>query len=149
MSTTRLMYRYARGFSLIELVIAIVIVSVGVVGLLSVLNTYVRQGADPMVRKQAMALADSILEEILLKPFADPDGLGGETTRATFDDVSDYHGKTQTTFTDLPVSLSGYSVQISVTATALGTVTAKRVQVTVSRGGESITMTGYRTQDPT
>ena len=56
-----------RGFTLIELIIFIVVVGAGLAGILSVMNTVVKSSADPMVRKQAIALADSILEEILQK----------------------------------------------------------------------------------
>lgn len=133
------------GFTLIELVIFIVIVSVGVTGILLVMNTVVASSADPMVRKQALALADSILEEILQKEYADPDGTSGETTRATFDDVDDYNGKSNSTFTDLPSSLASYLITIVVDAPApLNGVTTKRVRVTVSHGNENITLTGYR-----
>lgn len=138
------MRRHA-GFTLIELVIFIVIVSVGVAGILLVMNTVVASSADPMVRKQALALADSILEEILQKEYADPDGTSGETTRATFDDVDDYNGKSNSTFTDLPSSLASYLITIVVDAPApLNGVTTKRVRVTVSHGNENITLTGYR-----
>ncbi|MBI3532908.1 MAG: prepilin-type N-terminal cleavage/methylation domain-containing protein [Burkholderiales bacterium] len=138
------MQRHA-GFTLIELVIFIVIVSVGVTGILLVMNTVVASSADPMVRKQALALADSILDEILQKEYADPDGTSGETTRATFDDVDDYNGKSNSTFTDLPSSLASYLITIVVDAPApLNGVTTKRVRVTVSHGKESITLTGYR-----
>lgn len=138
-------FRRQGGFTLVELVIFIVIVSVGIAGILLVMNTVVASSADPMVRKQALALADSILEEILQKDYADPDGTSGETTRATFDDVDDYNGKTNSTFTDLPASLASYLITIVVDAPApLNGVTVKRVRVTVSRGTESITLTGYR-----
>jgi MSHA pilin protein MshD len=138
------MQRHA-GFTLIELVIFIVIVSVGVAGILLVMNTVVASSADPMVRKQALALADSILEEILQKEYADPDGTSSETTRATFDDVDDYNGKSNSTFTDLPSSLASYLITIVVDAPApLNGVTTKRVRVTVSHGNENITLTGYR-----
>ncbi|MDD2932371.1 MAG: pilus assembly protein MshD [Methylotenera sp.] len=137
------------GFTLIELVIFIVIVSVAVVGILSVMNTVVKSSADPMVRKQAAALADSILEEILLKPYCDPDPLvtTGETTRDTMDDVSDFNGKSNALFTDLPSEVSAYTINIAVTAdsASLG-IAAKQATVTVSRGTESVSMTGYRTR---
>ncbi len=133
------------GFTLVELVIFIVIVSVGVAGILLVMNTVVTSSADPMVRKQALALAESILEEVLQKEYADPDGTSGETTRATFDDVDDYNGKSNSTFTDLPAALSSYLITIVVDAPAsLNGVTMKRVRVTVSKSPESITLTGYR-----
>jgi MSHA pilin protein MshD len=144
-----------RGFTLVELIIFIVVVSAGLAGILAVMNTTVKSSADPMVRKQAMALADSILEEILQKEFADPDGVqGGESTRATMDDVDDFHNKTQTLFNSFsgadgwPSSLDGYQLQITVApdTTQVGTVArpAKRITVAVSKGVESITITGFR-----
>ncbi len=144
-----------RGFTLIELIIFIVVVSVGLAGILLVMNTVVKSSADPMVRKQAMVLAESILEEVMQKKYADPDPLvtTGETTRATMDDVSDYHGKTETLFNSAsgaggwPVALDGYLVTIEVPETTLGgssPVPAKKVTVTVSRGSESISLSGYR-----
>ena len=103
-----------RGFTLIEVIIFIVVASAGMAGILSISNTVVKSSADPMVRKQAVALADAILEEILQKEYSDPDGVqGGETTRATMDDVSDYDAKTQTLFNSTspggwPAALDGY-----------------------------------------
>jgi MSHA pilin protein MshD len=57
------------GISFIELVMFIVIVSVGVAGVLSVMTTTTRHSADPLVQKQALAIAESLLEEIELQPF--------------------------------------------------------------------------------
>lgn len=64
-----------RGLTLIELVLFIVIVSVSIVGILLILNKTIRTSADPAVRKQALAIAESLLEEIELMPFTycDPD----------------------------------------------------------------------------
>lgn len=62
-----------RGMTLIELIVFIVVVSVGLAGVLSVFSVTVRNSADPLVVKQALAVADSLLEEILLKDFCDPD----------------------------------------------------------------------------
>jgi len=139
------MTRRQRGFTLIELIIFIVVVGVGLAGILSVMNTVVKSSADPMVRKQAIALADSVMEEVLQKAYSDPDGVqGNESTRDTMDDVDDFNGKTQTLFA-LPASLSGYAIAIAVAAdnATLG-IAAKKVTVTVSRGSESVTLTGYR-----
>ena len=135
-----------RGFTLIELIIFIVVVGVGLAGILTVSNNVVKSSADPMVRKQSMALADSILEEILQKEYSDPDGVqGNETTRDTMDDVDDYNGKTKAIFTDWPSALSTYTVSISVTPSTLGSVVAKKVTVTVSGGVHVISLSGYRT----
>ena len=58
-----------KGFSLIELIIFIVIVSLGLAGILSVINLTSKNSGDPMRRKQALAIAESLLEEISLQPF--------------------------------------------------------------------------------
>jgi MSHA pilin protein MshD len=137
----------SRGFSLIELIVFIVVVAVGLAGVLSVMDRSASASADPMVRKQVVALAESVLEEALQKDFADPDGVDGETTRQTFDNVADYNGKTQAIFTDWPTGLSTYQVAIAVVDSTLGsgtTTAAKKVTVTVSGGGQSISLTGYR-----
>jgi len=63
------------GFTLVELVVFIVVVSVGVVGLVSVSGHFVRDSADPMLRKQMVAIAESLLNEVTQQPFTycDPD----------------------------------------------------------------------------
>lgn len=135
-----------QGFTLLELIIFIVVVGAGLAGILAVSTNVVKSSSDPMVRKQAMAMADSILEEILQKEYSDPDGVqGNETTRDTMDDVDDYNGKTKALFTDWPSALSTYTVAISVTSTTLGGVAAKKVTVTVTGGTHVISLSGYRT----
>ena len=63
------------GFTLIELIVFIVIVSVALAGVLTVLNQTARSSADPVIRKQALAVAEALLEEVMAKPFTwcDPD----------------------------------------------------------------------------
>ena len=137
---------WSRGFSLIELIFFIVIVSVGLAGVLQVMQVTTAASADPIVRKQALALAESVLQEVLQKAYTDPDPAvsTGETTRETFDDVDDYNGRTNATFTDLPAGLSAYTIGIVVAPATLGALAVKRVSVTVARGSESITLQGYR-----
>ena len=137
-----------RGFSLIELVFFIVVVSVALAGVLQVMQVTTRASADPLVRKQALALAESILQEALQKAFADPDPLvsTGESTRATFDDVDDYNGRSNGAFPDLPAGLSTYVIAIVVAPATLGPLAVKRVTVTVTRGQESISLSGYRSE---
>ena len=64
-----------RGISLVELIMFIVIISVALTGILLVMNQTTAHSADPMIRKQALAIAESILEEVELMPFTycDPD----------------------------------------------------------------------------
>ena len=78
--------RNQTGVSLIELVMFIVIVSVGIVGILSVMNITTQASADPMLRKQTLSIAESLLEEIQLQPFTfcDPDDANVTTATGAF-----------------------------------------------------------------
>lgn len=62
-------HRRQRGLSLIELVMFVAIVGMSIAGILVVYNTAIRSSADPMVRKQAVAIAESLLNEVLMQPF--------------------------------------------------------------------------------
>ena len=70
-----------RGISLIELVMFIVIVSIALVGILAVMNKVTSHSADPLIRKQSLAIAESLLEEVELMPFTfcDPDDASATT----------------------------------------------------------------------
>lgn len=67
--------RRSAGVTLIELIVFIVVVSVGVVGVLSTMGPMVRDSANPMIRKQMVAVAESLMLEVLRQPFTycDPD----------------------------------------------------------------------------
>ena len=58
-----------RGVTLIELVIFIVVVSLAVGGILLVMNNTTLHSGDPQLRKQALAIAESLLEEVELARF--------------------------------------------------------------------------------
>ncbi len=136
-----------QGFTLVELIIFIVVVGAGLAGILSVMNQVVRHSADPMLTKQAVALADSVLEEVLQKAYDDPDGSNtGETDRSNWDNVDDFNGATQAAF-GLPPNLAGYAVAVAVAdgSATLG-VQARRVTVTVtiSATGDRVALVGYR-----
>lgn len=148
MSMTR--HRH-RGFTLIELIIFIVVISAGLAGILSVMNTVVRSSADPMVRKQAIAIAESLLEEILLKEYANPAGGDTGAVRALFDDVDQYDGyNTAAGITDplgvAVASLSSYNItpSVAVGTTTIGTLTVKEVTVSVTGPQGVVRLTGYR-----
>jgi MSHA pilin protein MshD len=67
--------RAERGVSLVELIVFIVVVSTAVAVVLGALNMATRASADPMIQKQALAIAEALLEEVQLQPFTycDPD----------------------------------------------------------------------------
>lgn len=64
-----------RGVSLLEVVIFIIVLGIGFAGLIILYNQATRTSVDPVVRKQALAIATSLLEEIQLRgfTFCDPD----------------------------------------------------------------------------
>jgi MSHA pilin protein MshD len=64
-----------RGLTLIELIIFMVVVSIGIVGVLLLFTQLTKQSADPLIRKQALAVAQSLMDEIQLRAFTycDPD----------------------------------------------------------------------------
>ena len=70
-----------QGLTLIELVIFIVIVAAALAGVLAVLNVTTRSSADPMIRKQMLAIAEGVLEEVRMQPFTwcDPDDVNAAT----------------------------------------------------------------------
>ena len=59
----------ARGLSLIELLVVIAIVGIALAGIVVVYTQTVRASADPLVRKQALAVAESLLAEVMVQPF--------------------------------------------------------------------------------
>jgi MSHA pilin protein MshD len=75
------------GVTLVELVVFIVIVSVALVGVLKVLDITNRGSADPLVRKQALSIAESLLLEIEQQPFTwcDPDDASASTATSAAD----------------------------------------------------------------
>ena len=91
-----------RGLSLIELLVFIVVVGIAVTGVLSVYSLNARTSADPVVQKQALAIAESLLEEVLAKPYTycDPDDANVETASspagcATIPEVMGPEGETR------------------------------------------------------
>jgi len=136
--------RAQAGLSLIEVVVFIVVLGIAFVGMLILFNRVTSASVDPVVRKQALAIAASLLEEVELHAFTycDPDDANvytansagdcstveaigaeaGETRYASprFDNVNDYHGFSMAGAGILsadgqPIAgLTGYSVSVTV-----------------------------------
>lgn len=79
--------RGQRGFTIIELVIFIVVIGVAVAGVLGVMNFTTSRSADPQLRKQALVLAEGMLEEVQTArfTFCTPDDAAAETAASTAD----------------------------------------------------------------
>lgn len=61
--------RRQSGLTLIEMVVFIIVVGVALAGVVLVLNQSVASSADPLIRKQALSIAESLLTEIEQQPF--------------------------------------------------------------------------------
>jgi MSHA pilin protein MshD len=144
-----------RGVTLIELIVSIVVIAIAASAVLGVLSRSVGRSADAMVMSQAVSIAEAYLEEITLKPFADPDGTDSEAARVDFDDVDDYNSLVDVgardQFGTAIAALSRYTVSVTVVAsTALTSVPgadAKRVDVRVTYAPNvTVALSGYRTR---
>jgi MSHA pilin protein MshD len=147
--------RQGRGFTLIELVILIGVVSIAMTAIMTVYVNVVRHSADPYPAKQALAIAEGLLEEAQLNSYSTQPGAGWPSTpRSNYDDVSDYNGYTSTGYKDIndnPVtSLAAFNVAMTVATTTLnGVATAKLITVTVTGPNNvAIVLSGYRVQYP-
>lgn len=61
----------SRGFSLIELIVAIVVLSLGLTGVLLAFNYAVRGSADPVLHKQALSIAEEKISECRMLEYTD------------------------------------------------------------------------------
>ncbi|MCG2584551.1 prepilin-type N-terminal cleavage/methylation domain-containing protein [Massilia sp. TS11] len=80
--------RRQQGLTLVELIMFIVIISIAVIAVLQVMGVANRLSADPVVRKQAIAIAEGLLEEVELAQFTycDPsDSVNASTANAPSD----------------------------------------------------------------
>lgn len=141
------------GFTLIETIVFLLVVGIGVAGLLSAMSTAIRFSADPLPQKQALALAESLMEEITSAGFTfcqpqdpkflsatntaqctagliesvGPDTFSGVTEARPYDNVNDYVG----------VGAYGVSAAISATDVSSGIAAPAGydAQVTISQLG--------------
>ncbi len=140
------------GMTLVELVIAMVIIGVGLAGLLTVFSTTVKGSADPVIHKQMLSIAEEMMEEITLKPYAAAANVApAACARDTYNDIGDYDGYNTANVCSIDgaaiPALAGYSVNVAVAAAASldGVPAARKITVTVARGAESISLVGWRT----
>ncbi len=156
-----------RGISLIELIIFIVIISVALTGILLVMNQVTRHSADPLIHKQAIAAAESLLDEIELQDFIAASGVTtcptGPNPVTQANRATDYHIVCD--YNDFPpddamgifpisgvtaiAGLENYSAKVAVTSETLNGIaagSAVRITVTVTDPqGTAIAIDGYRT----
>ncbi len=161
-----------RGFSLLEMLAAIVVLGLVFAGFASVYGTVLRHGSDAQLHSQATAVASAYLDEILSTPYLDPDtGLvcgTPEANRLDFDNTCDYHnlslnGCTSTSSacptlgscacdaSGAPVDgLREFTVTVDITASSLSGADGLAVTVTAGHtglAGDGVSLQAYRTED--
>ena len=149
------------GFTLIEILVTIVIISIAAVALLSVFTNLVRSSADPAIQQQATTVAEAYLEEIMLRSFNDPQDpesgtTEGESGRADYDDVKDYRALPASAppadqFGAAIPELADYRVTVTITNQALSgppdvpAIDSLRIDVSVDHPAIApITLSAYR-----
>lgn len=165
--------RTQHGLTLVELIVFIAIVGVALAGVLTVLNHTTRHSSDPLVRKQMLAIAEALLEEVILQPFTwcDPDDASAATatgyagcvtsennlaaeageargTALPFDNVNDYNGLSTTT-NIAGGGVASYTATVVVAQSGLNGIpvdAALLVTVAVTAGSETIQLQGYRSR---
>lgn len=143
-------HRRTRGFTLPEMVLVIVVLGVGLAGVLIAFSTVGRGSADPVLQKQMLSIAEEMMEEIQLRPYvAVPNVAPSGCARNTFNDIQDYNGYATTNticaIDGSPIpALSSYSVAVGLQPVTVSGVSLMKISVTVSQGGQSLTLTGYR-----
>ncbi len=141
------------GFTLVEVIFTMLVISVALAGLMLAVTGPVARSADPLLQIKAMELGQAMLDEILPRKFDEntpegglprcgssdinsvtctlESGFGtdaGETNRDAYDDVDDFHGIDDSPPRDATgVERAGYA--------------NFRVQVTVSYAGADLGLT--------
>ena len=149
-----------RGVTLIELLIAMVVISIALASLLRVVGQSATRSSDPARRYQALVIAQSYLDEALAAPYRTNEVpncvLGSPEPRSLFDDLCDYDGINETPRDRLGNVIAGLDdfnvvVDIDNVNAQLGAIVAPDVaQVTVTvrylgTVSELVQLTGYKT----
>jgi len=140
-----------RGFTLVELIIAIVIIGICSLSFMALLASQASRSGEAMIRDQATHIASAYLNEVTQKPFSDP---GTVTGRNGYHYIANYNGLVDNgardQFGNAIAGLSQFTVRVTVVHAALwSTLPAQSYLVTVTAqhsNGIKVILTGYRTQ---
>lgn len=146
----RLTHRRARGVTLIEVVVSIMVIGVAGAALMSTLAYLSGTGNNSMLQAQAQSIANSYLNEITGKRYA-ADGV--EASRELYDDIFDYNNLDHAVAQDVLGNAAGnFRVRVAVVPGALNGLpgnAVRRIDVTVSYGnGLTVLASGYRVNYP-
>lgn len=161
-----------QGFSLLEVLASIVVLSLIFAGFVSVYSTVLKHGSDAELHSQAVSIASAYMDEVLAQNYRDPDsGLlcgAPEGSRPAFDNVCDYdqipqNGCTSTSSAcpvigscacdrqGSPVNgLLAFAVAIDVSPVTLSGGTGVQVSVAVNHSGlagNGVILQAFRAED--
>lgn len=148
-----------RGVTLIELVVFIVVISIGLTAMVLAMNNHLVNSVDPIVQMRALECAQAKLDEITARKFDENSPTGGlpacdsgEPGRpdclgiapdGDLDDVGDFDGHTDNTNPDCSIAVSVVNA-----GSELGLSTDEQARLitvdVVSRGGGRATLSTYR-----
>ena len=141
------------GITLVELVISLVVIGIAAAAILGVYTTTIRASADPMIRAQAIAIAEMYMDEIMGRSYSTTSGSGDCTaSRDDWHEIGDYDGlvacQPRDVFGATMAGLEAYRVSVTVTGdTSLGGFGERLIQVQVrdTTGTVDITLAAWRT----
>jgi len=140
--------------TLVELIVALTLAGVILTSIWNAWSLLGRTSADPLVARQALAVAQSLLREIELQPLPGSAQAGSTPGRTGFASIADYDGLAMSGITDVEGAavpgLESYGATVSVSTMALDGVPASGgwwVAVTVTGpAGERTTLAQWRSQ---
>jgi prepilin-type N-terminal cleavage/methylation domain-containing protein len=111
--TRRIDVSHRRGFTLLEALIASVVLTVLALGIVGAVTSSYQQSESVRATSTGVTLARQLTDEIVSKPFSSTDtlGAGGLTSRSQFTGVSNYNGYSDTS-TSMPM-LAGGSLDVT------------------------------------
>lgn len=148
------------GFTLIELIVAVVVISIALIALIRVFNQAAINSIDPVVQIRALECAQAKMDQVLARKFDEstPSGglpacgsadigasiCSGISADAALDDVGDFQGHIDNSLDQCQISVAVINA-----GTQLGLSSndqARRITVTAnSTGGGSAVLSAYRT----
>jgi MSHA pilin protein MshD len=148
----RMRLRASAGLTLIELVVALALGAVMMVTMWNAWSLLARRSADPLVGRQSLAIAQSLMREIELQPLPGTATAAATPGRTGYASIASYNGLAMTGITDAEgaavAGLQGYNAAVQVTALALAGVPAASgwwIQVSVTGpAGDAVTLAQWR-----
>lgn len=150
-----------KGFSLIELIVFIVVVSIALVALLGIMNQFIAGNVDPVVQARALECAQAKMDQIWGRKFdnstpsgglppcgsfeSGPSACTGISPEASFNDIGDYHNTTDTSWANCSIDVLVEDAGQELGLTAAEDAQVRRITVTAnSSGGGQVVLSAYR-----